>query len=96
MWAAGPGPWAARHRSLRQLPARRGAHQRVVRAPPRRDGHNLFHIHLNMGAPPCSPGREAPRGAIPRADYVALVAKLDAVPALACPNFRLLAAQHPR
>ncbi|GBF92890.1 hypothetical protein Rsub_05726 [Raphidocelis subcapitata] len=34
-------------------------------------------------------------GAISREEYAALVAKLDAVPSLACPNFRLLRAQHP-
>jgi hypothetical protein len=35
-------------------------------------------------------------GALDRAEYATLVAKLDAIPSLACPNFRQLRAQHPR
>lgn len=34
-------------------------------------------------------------GALDREEYQAIVANLDTVPMMACPNFRLLRRQHP-
>lgn len=49
----------------------------------------------HQGAPPPQT-RPRQSGAISRAEYQAIVAKLDAIPAMACPNFRLLSQQHPK
>lgn len=43
------------------------------------------------------PGEDAGlSGAIPRSEYHAIVSKLDAIPSMACPNFRLIKRKHPR
>lgn len=49
----------------------------------------------HTGAMAPAAGAPSRSGALPRAEYAAIVSTLDTVPSLACPNFRLLAAQHP-